>query len=70
MALLSLGKLINQLDKIVFGLAALAGVSDTAIEVRPVASATSAESISGFTGIIEYYYTISWPIFLGILVTR
>jgi hypothetical protein len=69
MALLSLGKLINQLNKIVFGLAALAGVSDTAIEVRPVASTTSAESILGFTRIIEYYYIISWPIFLGILVT-
>jgi hypothetical protein len=67
-ALLSLGKLINQLDEMVFGLAALAGVSVTAIGVRPVASATSADSISGFTGIIEYYHAISWLTFLGMLV--
>jgi hypothetical protein len=68
-ALLSLRKLINQLDKMVFGLAALAGVSVTVIRVRPMTSATSADSILEFTEIIKYYYTISWPTFLGMLVT-
>jgi hypothetical protein len=68
-ALLSSGKLINQLDEMVFGLAALAGVSVTAMGVRPVASATSADSISEFIGIIEYCHAISWLTFLGMLVT-
>jgi hypothetical protein len=67
-ALLSLEKLINQLDKMVFGLTALAGVSVTAMEVRPVVLATLADSISRFIKIIEYYCTISWPTFFSMLV--
>jgi hypothetical protein len=70
MALLVLGKLINQLDEMVFVLAALAAVSVTATGVKPVASAISAVNISELTGIIEYWLAVSLPTFLGTLVTR
>jgi hypothetical protein len=70
LALLSSKKLINQLDKTVIGLAALVEVSVTETGVRPVASATSVDSISGLTGAIEYWLAVSWPTFLGTLVTR
>jgi hypothetical protein len=70
LALLSSGKLINQLDKMVFRFVVLVVVSFTAVGVRPVTSATSAASISGVTGTMEYWLVVSWPTFLGILVTR
>jgi hypothetical protein len=54
LALLSSGKLINQLEEIVFALEALAVVSDIVARVKPVVSATSASSISGLTGTREY----------------
>jgi hypothetical protein len=54
LALLSLGKLINQLKEIVFALEALAVVFDIVAGVKPVVSATSASSISGLTGTREY----------------
>jgi hypothetical protein len=69
-ALLSSGKLINQLKEIVFMLEALVVVSVTAAGVKPVLLATSASSISGFIGTIEYWLPLSWPTFLGIFVTR
>jgi hypothetical protein len=69
-ALLSSGKLMNQLEEIVFVLEALVVVSVTATGVKPVISATSASSISGFIGTIEYWLPLSWPTFLGIFVTR
>jgi hypothetical protein len=54
LALLSSGKLINQLEEIVFALEALVVVSDTVAGVKPVVSATLASSISGLTGTREY----------------
>jgi hypothetical protein len=54
LALLFLKKLINQLDKIVIGLAALVEVSIIEIKVRLVASATFVDSISRLTRTIEY----------------
>ena len=68
-ALLSSKKLINQLEEIVPICTALAAVLDTAVRVRPVASAVSAESSSGLIGIVEYWLAVSRPTFLGILVT-
>jgi hypothetical protein len=50
--------------------AALAAVLDTAVGVRPVASAISAESSSGLIGIVEYWLAVSRLTFLGILVTQ
>jgi hypothetical protein len=69
LALLSLEKLMNQLDEIVFGLVALAGVSVTVIGVKPVASATSADNISELIEIMEYGLAVSCPTFLDILIT-
>jgi hypothetical protein len=63
-------KLINQLDEIVFVLAALMAVSVIETGLRPVISVISADKISGFTGIMEYWLPVSRPTFLGILVTR
>jgi hypothetical protein len=68
-ALLSSEKLINQLKEIMPICAALAAVSDTAVRVRPVASAISAESSSGLIGIVEYWLAVSRLTFLRILVT-
>ena len=70
LALLSSGKLINQLEEIVLGFAALVVVSATAVGVIPVASVTSAASISGVMGTMEYWLAVSWPIFRGMFVTR
>jgi hypothetical protein len=70
LALLSSRKLINQLDEIVSGFVVLEVVSVTEMGVRPVTSVTSAASISGVTGTIENWLAVSWPTFLGILVTR
>jgi hypothetical protein len=70
LALLSSEKLINQLDETVIGLAALVEVSVMETGVTPVASATSVDSISGLTGTMEYWLVVSWPTFLGTLVTR
>jgi hypothetical protein len=53
LALLSLGKLINQLKEIVFMLEALVVVSIIAARVKPVILATLASSISRFIGTIE-----------------
>jgi hypothetical protein len=69
LALLFSKKLINQLDETVIGLAALVEVFVTETGVRPVASATSVDSISRLTGIIKYWLVVSWPTFLGTLVT-
>jgi hypothetical protein len=69
-ALLSSGKLINQLEEIFPLSPALAAVSVTVIGVRPVVSAISADNISGLTGTMEYWLAASWPTFLGIFVTR
>jgi hypothetical protein len=69
LALLSLGKLINQLDKIVFRFIVLVVVLVIAVGVMLVTSVTSATSISGVTGTMEYWLAVSWPTFLGILVT-
>jgi hypothetical protein len=60
---------MNQLDKIVFRLAVLAGVLVTAIGIIPVASAISADNISGLTGTMKYWFVVSCPTFLGMLVT-
>jgi flagellar biosynthesis component FlhA len=68
-ALLSSEKLINQLEEIDPAALVLAGVLVTALGVWPVMSVISAASISAFTGTIEYWLVVSWPIFLGILVT-
>jgi hypothetical protein len=54
LALLSLGKLINQLDNMVFGFVVLAVVLVIAVRVRLVTSATLASSIPGVTGTMEY----------------
>jgi hypothetical protein len=70
LALLPSWKLINQLDEIVFVLAALMAVSVIETGLRPVISVISADKISGFTGIMEYWLPVSRPTFLGILVTR
>jgi hypothetical protein len=69
LALLFSGKLINQLDEILLGLAALEVVSAIEIRVRLVALVTSVDSISGFTGIIVYWLLVSWPTFFGIFIT-
>jgi hypothetical protein len=53
-ALLFSEKLINQLDMIIFKLTTLAGVSVTAMRVRPVASAISVDNILRLTRIKEY----------------
>jgi hypothetical protein len=70
LALLPSGKLINQLDEIVFVLAALMAVSAIETGLRPVFSVISADKISGLTGIMEYWLLVSRPTFLGTLVTR
>lgn len=70
LALLSSGKLINQLDEIVLGLAALVAVSVIETGLRPIASVISEDKISGLTGIMEYWLPVSRPTFLGTLVTR
>jgi hypothetical protein len=70
LALLSSGKLINQLDEIVLVLVALEAVSVIETELRPVASVISADKISELTGIMEYWLPVSRPTFLGTFVTR
>jgi hypothetical protein len=54
LALLSSEKLINQLDKIVLGLAALIAVLVIETRLRPIASVISEDKILGLIGIIEY----------------
>jgi hypothetical protein len=54
LALLPSGKLINQLDEIVFVLAALIAVSVIETRLKPVLSVISKDKISGLTGIMEY----------------
>lgn len=62
-------KLTNQLEDGELALAALVAVSLTDTGLQPVCSATSAESIVGSTGMIEYSPLIIWPIFFGRFVT-
>jgi hypothetical protein len=59
LALLSLGKLINQLDKMVFGFIVLVVVLVIVVGVMPVTSVTLAASISGVTGTMEYWLAVS-----------
>jgi hypothetical protein len=53
----------------VFRFIVLAVVLVIAVGVMPVTSVTLAASISGVTGTMEYWLVVSWPTFLGILVT-
>lgn len=62
-------KLTNQHEDSELVLAALVGVSLTDTGLWPVCSATSAESMAGSTGRIEYWPLIIWPIFFGRFVT-
>lgn len=66
---MSLEKLTNQLEDSELVLAALVAVSLTDTGLWPVCSATSAESMAGSIGMIEYWPLIIWPIFFGRFVT-